>query len=138
VVTGCCRQYLISCTKLERIYDASDKRLVVKKKSSWTPCKEVHFIYSWKFRNRLLPDSQYFIEQVPVYEKVVKHLQGQSIKKRPKKSGLKRGWIGRRGTKITEENQRNQYYTKISCVFPFQTIIFQYFTLSTVMGKSQA
>jgi len=31
-VTGCCRLYLISCTKIERIYDTSGKRVVVKKK----------------------------------------------------------------------------------------------------------
>jgi hypothetical protein len=46
-----------------------------------------------------------------------------------------------------QENQRNQYCKKISetsiarksvVLFPFQTVIFQYFTRSTVTGKWQA
>jgi len=104
---------LIPCTKIECIYDASDKCLVVKK-ALGRCAKQVHFIYSEKFRNHPLPDSQNFVEKVPVYEELVQYLQGQWIKKHPQTSGLKKGWNGTTSTEITEENQRNQYYKKIS------------------------
>ena len=102
MVTACCRLYLIPCTKIERIYDASDKCLVVNKALGHR-AKEVHFIYSEKFRNRLLLDSQHFIEKIPVYEEVVQYLKGQWIKKHPETSALKKGWNGRTNTKITEK-----------------------------------
>ena len=102
------------------------RKVSCSKKSSWTPCKEVHFIYSWKFRNRLLPDRQKFIEQFPVYEKMVKYLQGQ------KHPDWRMDEMGEQVLKLPRKISETSTTRKSVVLFPFQTTVFQYFTRSTV------